>query len=89
MCLWREKAACIGHGAIFVQSHRFLTQRHAERKPAMLAAILMCSRCPVLEECTDWVLNTRPDPCPEHIVAGMTAVERGKKKRQLDKLRVR
>lgn len=85
MTHWREQAACLGHGVLFVMPNRFITQRGAQRRPILLAGMLMCSRCPVLDECTNWVISTTPDPCPNHVVAGMTPAERGRVKRQLGK----
>lgn len=47
------------------------------------AAVATCSACPVLEQCRRWVLLHRVDPCPVHIVAGMTPTERNSERRRL------
>ena len=76
---WTEHAACKGLDMELscVKSPAWHQRRTVDRDRMML-----CARCPVLDQCTDWVLGEQTDPCPFHIVAGMVPTERGRIRRQ-------
>lgn len=78
---WIEHAACKGRD--------MLLTTHTMRMPYYLRRyidrerMLVCARCPVLTECTEWVFDHLEDPCPFHIVAGLPPVERGAIRRKM------
>lgn len=74
---WVADAACRGQ-ATWVVPARSRHHRNALRHPQVSAAIAACMRCPVLEQCTDWILAHADDPCTHHVVAGMTPEQRSK-----------
>lgn len=77
---WMERAACRGEDMMLI-NHTKRLEWHL-RRPAEAARIMLCTRCEVLDECTNWVLSEDVDPCPFHIVAGMVPVQRGRLRKQ-------
>lgn len=63
---WRERAACKGKTALFFPDGKVHVQAYD-------AAKQICRGCPVLTECTDWVLSAPP---MVGYVAGMNERER-------------
>ena len=82
---WLERAAC--RGKDMELSTYTKKQAWYERRRTDWNRILLCSTCPVLDECTNWVMGEELDPCPCHIVAGMVPVERGRIRREARKAR--
>jgi len=82
---WTEQAACRGKD-MELACH---TKRQAwyERRTTDRDRIRLCVICPVLVDCTDWVMGEDLDPCPCHIVAGMVPVERGRIRREARRTR--
>lgn len=77
---WTEHAACKGKTNLFetISSER---PSRTPRNPQTNAARALCRTCPVLDECRKWILAHQQDPCPHHIVAGMTRSERAAHRR--------
>lgn len=78
---WTEHAACKGKTNLFETPPSERPSR-TPRTPRVLAARAICRTCPVLNECRQWVLAHQQDPCPHHIVAGMTRTERMTQRRK-------
>lgn len=76
---WVDRAACAGTTTCDVPQG-FRGKHH--RWPGLPAARALCAACPVLGQCTAWILAHLRDPCNEHIVAGMTAQERNTERRR-------
>lgn len=80
---WHERAACKG------KSHLFLIPDSRGRYGRNVLtsgnerAIHVCFDCPVLEDCEQWGINQPFDPCPAHILAGLTPKQRRTKRRAL------
>lgn len=72
---WLEQAACRGRGLLFLLDGRY------KRRQRM--ALELCARCPVAEQCLDWVLAWDLDPCPRHIVAGLEPYQRDEMRAEL------
>lgn len=65
---WPERAAC---------RHRTQEWESGQEYHAKQVAIRTCrDACPVYRECLSWVLAQVEDPCPFHVVAGLTVGER-------------
>lgn len=77
---WAELAACKGSDS-WLMPVRAMHSRNARRNPEVVAAIAKCSTCPVLEQCRQWVMSHRDDPCKWHVVAAMTPQERNAQRR--------
>lgn len=77
---WDERAACKGKNMILRSTSKNIAWYM--RRPTDAERILLCTRCPVLPQCTDWVMSEDVDPCPFHIVAGMVPTERGRLRKQ-------
>jgi len=75
---WVEDAACAGLTVCDVPA-AYRSKHH--RWPGLRAARALCDTCPVAEQCRLWVLAHERDPCPEHVVAGMTTKERNQHRR--------
>lgn len=73
---WVERAACRGQTALFEVPNFWAPKRGYNRTPQVVAAKRICWRCPVLEQCRTWIVGHHEDPCPAHVVAGMTKQER-------------
>lgn len=78
---WHERAACKGKGALYLipdsrgrYGRNVLTAANNE-------AINICYDCPVLEDCERWAIWQPFDPCPAHILAGLTPKQRRTKRR--------
>ena len=80
---WVRKAACRGLADRMEIPNFWHARRNVERKPEVLVAKRICAACPVLEQCRTWVLGHQADPCPAHVVAGMTKFERHDQRRQM------
>lgn len=60
--------------------------RHEEIQPrAVAAAKDICSQCPLLAECKDWVLSLKDQSEVYGVVAGMTLVERRSARRAISR----
>ena len=71
---WAHDGLCRGSGAwLLTLSARRDRSRHTRE---VVEVIATCRRCPVLEQCTSWVMGHHEDPCAWHVVAGMTPKER-------------
>jgi hypothetical protein len=82
---WTEQAACSGlNMELGCHSKR---QAVYERSVRDRARLMLCVTCPVLEQCTDWVLSEDDDPTPCHITAGMVPVERGRIRKRMQAAR--
>jgi hypothetical protein len=74
---WRTRAACRGAGDMWL-----LRCVRGRMRPAQLtgAAIEICMGCPVFNDCHTWITGviaeTGDDPCPSHVVAGLTPEQR-------------
>lgn len=75
---WRDDATCvsIGPDAFFPEDvygdtlpGELITRAYAEVKP-------VCASCPVLSECTEWVMRTEQPHYRHGYVAGMTPNKR-------------
>lgn len=73
---WAHDGLCRGSGAwLLTSSARRDRSRHSRE---VVQVIATCRRCPVLEQCTSWVMGHDEDPCTWHVVAGMTPKERNR-----------
>lgn len=80
---WHEQAACKGEGWLFLMPND-RTQRNRGRLPDRCqTAIATCFDCPVLEQCEQWAFAHHIDPCPHHILAGLTPRQRNIRRRHL------
>lgn len=72
---WMRDAACAEHFDLMWPNDDAAAEvgRGAVREAR---AVALCRSCPVLDDCTTWVLSQPSDPCPGAIVAGMTTSER-------------
>lgn len=77
--VWIERAACKGTDMLLTTHTK--QQAYYERRKVDRDRINICRSCPVLEDCTDWVMSEVEDPCPFHIVAAMCPCERGRIRR--------
>jgi WhiB family redox-sensing transcriptional regulator len=77
---WSEQAACKGKKDWEI-AEKAAAWREPHRQPNVVRAIAICHTCPVLEQCRNWVLAHQLDPCPVHVVAGMTPKERNAHRR--------
>lgn len=66
---WRDRAACRGEDPELF----FPVGRDDVDRPEIDAAKEICDRCPVLDECLDYALQTRQ---PEGIWGGLTSTGR-------------
>jgi hypothetical protein len=73
---WRELAACSGREPAF----RWDARNDAR---AMREGFELCMACPSHDECRSWVLSWDLDPCPYHLVAGLSPSQRDEQRRQL------
>lgn len=73
---WVARAACRGQVDLFEVPNWWAPKRGYDRTPEVVAAKRICWRCPVLEQCRTWITDHYEDPCPAHVVAGMTKQER-------------
>lgn len=73
---WVALAACRGQVDLFEVPNWWAPKRGYNRTPQVVAAKRICWRCPVLEQCRTWITDHYEDPCPAHVVAGMTKQER-------------
>lgn len=67
---WRGLARCAGDTELM----------HDETKRGRAAAVAICTRCVVLEDCRTWALAGR-DPVPYAVAGGLTPYERSKVRR--------
>ena len=73
---WAHDGLCRGSGAwLLTASARRERGRYARE---VVQVVATCQRCPVLEQCTSWVMGHDEDPCAWHVVAGMTPMERNR-----------
>lgn len=72
---WARDAACAFPGAADILT---------EGGPAARA---LCDRCPVIRQCTNWVLDLNRITEVDHFSAGMTLEERQKARRRINKAR--
>ena len=73
---WAHDGLCRGSGAwLLTASARRERGRYARE---VVQVVATCQRCPVLEQCTSWVMGHHEDPCAWHVVAGMTPKERNR-----------
>jgi hypothetical protein len=81
---WQDDALCAGNG------NRWLSMpTHSHPRGAVNEwAVARCHDCPVLADCRRWVLSHDQDPCPYHVVAGMTISERRAEARRRARLEV-
>jgi hypothetical protein len=80
---WVDDAACAGHEPTFRIPQWHTHPRGQERKKIVIEAKQICATCPVLDDCRNWILNHTIDPCPAHVVAGLTKRERTNEKHRL------
>lgn len=72
---WGERALCKGR-ADWEIPQRDLLSPDPTFGPRTTRAKTMCFECPVFEDCYEWIMPQHDDPCPCHVVAGMTPRER-------------
>jgi hypothetical protein len=66
---WADRASCKGQPLIL-------------ENPNETPAKTMCAYCPVIRQCTDWVLGLTPRQDPGGIRAGMNVMQRNRARRQ-------
>lgn len=64
---WRERARCHGHTAGWVDADVPTLTSHA---------VTLCAACEVQPQCHAWLMSHDVDPCPAHVVAGLTVAQR-------------
>jgi hypothetical protein len=80
---WHERAACKSKGRMFLIPADRSSQYRNLLPARNQTAIAMCFRCPVLKQCEQWAMAHQFDPCPHHILAGLTPSQRNVKRRVL------
>jgi hypothetical protein len=73
---WVSDGLCLGSDAWLLTSSARRQRSRFSRE--LVQVIATCERCPVLEDCTSWVMGHDEDPCAWHVVAGMTPKERNR-----------
>lgn len=75
--LWTDLAACAGRWHLFWPKNGHPPEHGAARATREAKARELCRFCPVLADCTSWVLAGDEDPVPyDSICAGMDGPER-------------
>lgn len=65
---WTTRAACVGYSWLL----------ESDQPGDIHAARALCATCPVIGDCTRWVMSLQPREDPGGVVAGMTAFERSR-----------
>lgn len=73
---WAHEGLCRGSSAWLLTSSARRERSRFSRE--VVEVISICRQCPVLEDCTSWVMGHDQDPCDWHVVAGMTPRERNR-----------
>lgn len=74
---WMKQAACVGESETFAEQDNFRAEPSSrEAVERASRAIAICSSCPVLEDCTQWVFAEVQDPAEGMVTAGLLTRDR-------------